>query len=52
MSEQSNNNEKKTTEKCQCTKKIVVLEKEIKSLKGTLEKQSREIETIKKSLKR
>ena len=52
MSEQANNNEKKTTEKCYCQKKIVVLEKEVKSLKSKLEKQSREIETIKKALKR
>lgn len=52
MSQQPNNNEKKTNEKCQCTKKIMVLEKQIKELNAKVERQAREIETIKKSLKR
>ncbi len=52
MSEQSNNNEKKTTEKCQCTKKIMVLEKAINNLKCEIEKQRHEIELLKKVLKR
>lgn len=53
MSDKKINNEQtKSDKKCQCTKKIVVLDKEIKELKSKLEKQSREIEIIKKSLKR
>ena len=52
MLEQLNNNEKKTNEKCQCTKKIVALDKAYKQLKAELEKQAREITTIKKALKR
>lgn len=52
MSELQNNNEKKTTEKCYCQKKIMVLDKEIKALKDKVQKQLREIETIKKALKR
>jgi hypothetical protein len=52
MSEQQNNNEKKTTEKCQCTKKIMVLEKSVKELKAEVERQAKLIEIIKKSLKR
>lgn len=52
MSQQANNNEKKPTEKCQCTKKIVVLEKEIKELKAEIERQKRKIDTIIKVLKR
>lgn len=51
MSEQPNNNEKKTNEKCQCTKKIVALEKTVKELKEKLEKQGHEIENLKKVLK-
>ena len=49
---EQNNNEKKTNEKCQCTKKIMALDKAFKQLKGEVERQAREIETIKKSLKR
>lgn len=45
-----NNNDKK--EQCKCTKKIMVLEKEVRELKTKLDKQSKELETIKKSLKR
>jgi predicted RNase H-like nuclease (RuvC/YqgF family) len=52
MSEQQNNNEKKTTEKCQCTKKIMVLEKSVKELKAEVERQKRTIETLIKVLKR
>lgn len=52
MSEQANNNEKKTNEKCQCTKKIVALEKEIKELKAELERQGKLIATIIKVIKR
>lgn len=52
MSEQQNNNEKKTNEKCQCTKKIVVLEKEVKELKTELERQKHTIATLIKVLKR
>lgn len=46
-----NNNEKKS-EQCKCTKKIVVLEKEIKELKTELEKQRHLIENIIKAIKR
>ena len=46
-----NNNEKKSNEQCKCTKKIVVLEKEIKELKTELERQRHEIEILKKVLK-
>jgi hypothetical protein len=49
--EQQNNNENKATEKCQCTKKIIVLEKQIKELKTKLEEKTREIEIVKKALK-
>lgn len=52
MSEQPNNNEKKTNEKCQCTKKIMALEKSVKELKAEVERQDKLIEIIKKSLKR
>lgn len=52
MSEQQNNNEKKTNEKCQCTKKIVALDKELKELKAEVEKQKRTIDTLIKVLKR
>lgn len=52
MSEQQNNNEKKTNEKCQCTKKIMVLEKQINEIKAEVERQGKFIEIIKKSLKR
>lgn len=52
MAEQTNNNEKKTTEKCQCTKKMIALEKQVKELKSELEKQKRTIDTIIKVLKR
>lgn len=52
MSQQQNNNEKKTNEKCQCTKKIMALDKEVKELKAEVERQGKLIEIIKKSLKR
>lgn len=53
MSQQSNNNEeKKTTEKCQCSKKFNSLEKALNMLKDELDRQRHEIEIIKKSLKR
>lgn len=52
MSEQANNNEKKTNEKCQCTKKIMALDKEVKELKAELERQGKLIGTIIKVLKR
>jgi predicted RNase H-like nuclease (RuvC/YqgF family) len=51
MSEQQNNNEKKTNEKCQCTKKIMALDKQVKELKTELEAQKRRIETLIKVLK-
>jgi molecular chaperone GrpE (heat shock protein) len=47
-----NNNEKKSNEQCKCTKKIVVLEKEIKELKSKLERQAHLIENIIKAIKR
>lgn len=46
-----NNNEKKSGQ-CKCTKKIVVLEKEIRELKTEIEKQRHLIENIIKVLKR
>lgn len=46
-----NNNEKKS-EQCKCTKKIVVLEKEVRELKAEIEKQRHLIENIIKVLKR
>lgn len=52
MSEQQNNNEKKTNEKCQCTKKIMALEKAINELQIEVSKQSKLIATMKKVLKR
>lgn len=52
MSVQSNNNEKKTNENCQCTKKIMALDKTVKELKAEVERQGKLIETIKKALKR
>ena len=52
MSELPNNNENKTNEKCQCTKKINALEKQVKGLKTELERQKRTIDTIIKVLKR
>ena len=52
MSEQQNNNEKKTNEKCQCTKKIMALDKEVKELKAEVERQKRTIDTLIKVLKR
>ena len=52
MSELPNNNEKKTNEKCQCTKKIVALDKAVKELKAEAERQKRTIDTIIKVLKR
>lgn len=52
MSEQQNNNEKKPTEKCQCTKKIMALDKAVKELKAEVERQKRTIETLIKVLKR
>jgi predicted RNase H-like nuclease (RuvC/YqgF family) len=52
MSEQANNNEKKTNEKCQCTKKIMALDKAVKELKAEVERQKRTIETLIKVLKR
>lgn len=52
MSEQQNNNEKKTNEKCQCTKKIMALDKEVKELRAEVKRQGKLIEIIKKSLKR
>lgn len=52
MSEQSNNNEKKNNEKCQCTKKIVALDKKVKELRTEVEKQKRTIDTLIKVLKR
>lgn len=45
-----NNNEKKS-EQCKCTKKIVVLEKEIKELKTEFERQRHEIDILKRVLK-
>ena len=53
MQEQKvNSNEKKNNEQCKCTKKIMVLDKEIKELKAELEKQKRTIEILIKVLKR
>lgn len=52
MLELQNNNEKKTNEKCQCTKKIMALDKAVKELKAEVERQGKLIETIKKALKR
>ena len=52
MLELPNNNEKKTTEKCQCTKKIMALDKAVKELKAEVERQKRTIETLIKVLKR
>lgn len=52
MSEQQNNNDKKTLEKCFCTKKIMVLEKQLKELKAEVERQKRTIDTLIKVLKR
>jgi predicted RNase H-like nuclease (RuvC/YqgF family) len=52
MSQQANNNEKKTNEKCQCTKKIMALDKQVKELKAELEKQKRTIDALIKVLKR
>jgi hypothetical protein len=52
MSQQANNNEKKTNEKCQCTKKIMALDKAVKELKAEVERQKRIIDTIIKVLKR
>lgn len=49
---QQNNNEKKTLEKCQCTKKIVALDKAVKELKVEVERQKRTIDTLIKVLKR
>ena len=49
---QQNNNEKKTNEKCQCTKKIMALDKQVKELKIEVEKQKHTIETLIKVLKR
>ena len=52
MSEQLNNNDKKTTEKCQCAKKIMALEKSVKKLQAEVESQKRTIATLIKVLKR
>lgn len=52
MSQQQNNNEKKTTEKCQCTKKVMALDKAFKELKAEVEQNRKILEIIKKSLKR
>lgn len=46
-----NNNEKKS-EQCKCTKKIMVLEKEVRELKAEIERQKRTIDTLIKVLKR
>lgn len=46
-----NNNEKKNNEQCKCTKKIVVLEKEVRELKTELERHKHEIDILKKVLK-
>lgn len=52
MSEQQNNNNKKPTENCKCTKNISSLEKAIKILKLEIDSQRKEIDIIKKVLKR
>jgi hypothetical protein len=52
MAGHQNNNEKKTNENCQCTKKIMALDKKVKELKAEVERQGKLIEIIKKSLKR
>ena len=48
----NNNEEKKEIEKCYCSKKVNSLEKAVKMLKIELDTQRREIEIIKKALKR
>ncbi len=52
MVETNNNETIKNTEKCYCQKKIVALAKEIKSLQEQLDKQGKQIETLKKVLTR
>jgi hypothetical protein len=50
MSQQTSNNEGNNVEKCRCTKKMLALEKELNLLKIVVEKQTKELETIKKSM--
>ena len=52
MSQQVSNNEKEINQKCQCTKKIMALDKQVKELKAEVERQKRKIETLIKVLKR
>lgn len=47
-----NNVQEKENKACNCTKKINSLEKEIKSLKGIIDQLSKQLATIKKSLKK
>lgn len=51
MVETNNKETTKNTEKCFCEKKISTFLKEIKVLKEEVEKQSKQIETLKKVLK-
>ena len=48
----NNNEQKKESEKCYCSKNVNSLGKAIKMLKDELDRQRHEIEIIKKSLKR
>lgn len=48
----NNNEEKKESEKCYCSKKVNSLEKAVKMLKLEIDEQRHQIEIIKKALKR
>ena len=50
--EQEVKDEEKNVEECYCEKKIKILAKEIKQLKIEIDKQKRDLLTLKKALKR